>query len=188
MYLGYVFDSAKINKRGMFKSAADREYYRYQYTFAVEPPVGAERQPVQNAGSNANTNGSDTSDTPGPMQQQRQQQQQQQQQQMKRYLIDATCCLEGNPLAHMLDHRAFVRDSSSGRLAIPLREQRSRSVPGGANAMLLPLSDNSSGRVYCAVVALPRCAADEEVCIDYGDAYWEVSRVAFVSWVGNNDA
>jgi hypothetical protein len=32
------------------------------------------------------------------------------------YIIDATCCLEGNPLAHMLDYRA-VKLGSSGKLA-----------------------------------------------------------------------
>jgi hypothetical protein len=184
MYLGYVFDS-KVDKRRMFKSAADREHYRYQYNFAVEPPRGAQQQPAQNCSSIANTNGSDCSNTPGLKQQQQQQQQrqqqqqqrQQQQQQTKHFLIDATCCLEGNSLAHMLDYQAFDRDSRSGRLAVPLAEQHSSNVPDGPNAMQLPLSDNSSGRVYCAVMALRGIAANEEVCIDYGGAYWEVSRV-----------
>jgi SET domain-containing protein len=51
-------------------------------------------------------------------------------------------------------------------------------VAGGANAMLLPFSDNSSGKVYCAVIALRDIAAQEEVCLDYGNAYWEVSQVS----------
>jgi hypothetical protein len=149
LYLGHVFDSDEVERRGMFNSAADRERHRYQYTFAVKAPVGAERQPMHSSSSsnNTNTTGADDSNTPGPKQQQ-------QQQQTTHFLIDATCCLEGNPLAHMLDYRAFERDSSSGRLAIPLAEQRSSSVAGGPNAMLLPLSDNS-GKVYCAVMA--RC-------------------------------
>jgi SET domain-containing protein len=44
----------------------------------------------------------------------------------------------------------------------------------GQNAMLLPFSDNSSGKVYCGVVALRDVQPGEELCIDYGVAYWQV--------------
>jgi hypothetical protein len=166
MYMGYVFDSDETRKRHMFQSPADLDYYRYQYSFAVAPPKGAERQPVQPGSSSSSSSSDNQSGC-------------QQQQQTRRFLIDATCCLEGNPLAHMLDYRAFARDSSSGRLALPLTEQHSSSIAGGPNALLLPLSDNSSGKVYCAVVALRGIAAGEEVCIDYGADYWEVSGLLF---------
>jgi hypothetical protein len=159
----------------MFQSAADRDSYRYQYSFEITAPQGASRQAVRSStgssgGEGANHCSGDENTTS----------QQQQQQQTKRFLIDATCCLEGNPLAHMLDYREFARDRSSGRLALPLTEQHGSSVAWGPNALLLPLSDNSSGKVYCAVIALRSIAAGEEVCIDYGKAYWDVSRLGLL--------
>jgi hypothetical protein len=72
-------------------------------------------------------------------------------------------CLEGNPMAHVLDCRAFSEGWQ-------VDKQRS-SKP---NAMLLPFSDNSTGRVYVAVVALQdiTVASREDICFNYGDAYW----------------
>jgi hypothetical protein len=162
MYLAYVFDSKQAQQQGMFQSAADRAYFRYQFDFAVKAPAGAERQPLQGSGrSRGSSSGSGRGRDSG-------------QQQTSHFLIDATCCLEGNPLAHMLDYRAFARDPS-GQLAQQFAEDAGRSVAGSGNAMLLPFSDNSSGKVYCAVIALRCIAAGEQVCIDYGAAYWEVS-------------
>jgi hypothetical protein len=58
------------------------------------------------------------------------------------------------------------------------QEQPALSVPTGPNAALLPFSDNDSGKVYVAVVALRDITAGsgEDICIDYGESYWEVVR------------
>jgi hypothetical protein len=64
-----------------------------------------------------------------------------------------------------------------------------RSVQKGPNAVLLPVSDNTTGKVYVAVVALPNItvASGEDVCIDYGLPYWRsrrsLARMLQVNWV-----
>jgi SET domain-containing protein len=57
------------------------------------------------------------------------------------------------------------------------------------NAALLPVSDNTTGKVYVAVVALRdiAVASGEDICIDYGLAYWrsrrDMERMLQASWV-----
>jgi hypothetical protein len=149
MYLGYVYDVAEVDKRQMFKTAQDEAYFLYQCDFTAKPPKGAKAY--------GSIGSSDTGISSAPRQ----------------FIIDATCCLEDNPLPHMLDYRAFQRDGA-GKLRHPLAEDVGRSFAGGANCMLLPLSDNESGKVYCAVMALRVIQAGQELCTDYGAAYWQV--------------
>jgi hypothetical protein len=105
MYLGYVYGSLEVAVRRMFQSAADLSYFIYQHEFEVAAPAGAYRQQDN---SSSSSRGREVND----------------------FIIDATCCLEGNPLAHMLDYRA-VQLSSSGRLAYPLRFLEGRSIADG---------------------------------------------------------
>jgi SET domain-containing protein len=53
-----------------------------------------------------------------------------------------------------------------------------RAVQEGPNAALVPVSDNSTGKVYVAVVALRSitAASQEDICIDYGPTYWRNRR------------
>jgi hypothetical protein len=158
---GFVLDDARYDTD---VPAAVREFHRYQFNFGVSNSLGKgmSRQGKRPRVTN--------------------------------FLVDASCCLEGNPLAQTLDYRAFKDgwqvdgDSSSG-------ESSSRDGSSGdsssdedgveedssskANAMLLPFSDNDTGRVYVAVLTLRdvTVAAGEDMCIDYGDEnYWNVKR------------
>jgi hypothetical protein len=134
----------------MFQSAADCAYFIYQHDFSVAAPAGTRRQLPSEYSSSSSSGHQEVSD----------------------FVIDATCCLQSNPLAHLLDYRAVQLDS--GRLAYPLKFSQRHSVADGPNAMLVPLSDNNTGKVYCAVIALQDFQPGEELCIDYGVACWQV--------------
>lgn len=81
--------------------------------------------------------------------------------------VDASQCLEGNPLAHLLDGRAFKQGPG-------WRVDKKRSEK--PNATLLPFCDNTTGRVYVVVLTLRAISVSEDVCIDYGEAYWDDKR------------
>lgn len=78
-------------------------------------------------------------------------------------LVDAANCLEGNPLAQLLDYRQFA----AGWQLLNNAGNRQ-----GPNVMFFPFSFNSTGKVYVAVVALRDIAAGQELLIDYGPEYW----------------
>jgi hypothetical protein len=106
---------------------------------------------------------------------------QQQREFVDTFVVDASTCQDGNPLAHMLCCRALAADWPRGMFD----EQRSVEP----NAVLLPVSDNTTGKVYVAVVALRNItvASGEDICIDYGLAYWnsrrDMERMLQASWV-----
>ena len=88
------------------------------------------------------------------------------------FVVDSSSCQGGNPLAHLLCYRALAADWPCGMF------DEQCSVQGGPNAVLLPVSDNTTGKVYVAVVALRgiTVASGEDVCIDYGLPYWRSRR------------
>jgi hypothetical protein len=82
----------------------------------------------------------------------------------------------------MLDYRALAADWPRGMF------DEQRSVQGGPNAALLPISNNTTGKVYVAVVALRdiTVVSGEDVCIDYQLPYWRnrrnLERMLQASW------
>ena len=102
------------------------------------------------------------------------------------YVVDAGPCLNGNPLAHMLCCRGLAADWPVG-----LFDQQPAERGVKPNAALLPVSDNTTGKVYVAVVALGditvAAGEPEDICIDYGLAYWhsrrDMERMLQASWV-----
>jgi hypothetical protein len=110
------------------------------------------------------------------------QQGEQQQGFVTQFCVDASSCLDGNPLAHMLDYRALAADWPRGMFD----DERSLNEP---NAVLLPVSDNTTGKVYVAVVALRDIivASGEDVSIDYELQYWRnrrsLEQMLQASWV-----
>jgi hypothetical protein len=73
--------------------------------------------------------------------------------------VDASCCRVGNPLAEMLDCRRISSDGSW--------------QPGiKRSAALLGFSDNTTGKLFVAVIATSAIASGAEVCVDYGEGYW----------------
>lgn len=105
---GYVLDD------DMYDSdvpAALREFHRFQHNFSVSGSRGRGQTRVGASKTAAS---------------------------LSHFLVDASPCLEGNPLAHMLDYRAF----SQG-----WQEDAARSVAGGANACFCHLV--TTGQVAC---------------------------------------
>ena len=81
--------------------------------------------------------------------------------------MDASCCLEGNPLAELLHYKALTKDyraKHNGNYA-------------KCNACLVSFTDTTTGEVFVAVIALRDIAVDEEISIDYGtSSYWSAKR------------
>jgi hypothetical protein len=100
------------------------------------------------------------------------QQVQQQEGFVRSFVVDSSSCQDGNPLAQLLCHRALAANWPCGMF------DEKRSVEGGPNAVLLPVSDNTTGKVYVAVVALRdiTVASGEDICVDYGLQYWRNRR------------
>ena len=84
-----------------------------------------------------------------------------------RLTVDASCCLEGNPLVELLHYKALTKDYRTKHNGNHAKH----------NACLVAFSDNTTGKVFVAVIALRDIAVDEEIAIDYGaSSYWSAKR------------
>ena len=139
MYLGYVLTEEDADEV-LDGTVADRMFHKYQFNFQLNPPVpGAKLEQVSSSTSSSSSSS-------------------------RTFVVDASCCLEGNPLAHMLDYRALRADFSVNP----------RKRGGRVNAAFVPFSDNRTGQLYVTVVALADIKEQEEV--RQAHVLWEKDR------------